>query len=306
MLKTLREIFFRKKNTLPYAETPYAPLLLFVYNRPEHTEKTLRALAANKLVDKTNLYIYSDGPRSDEDASAVARVRELCSTVTGFASVNISASPSNKGLAKSIISGATERIAIHGKVIVLEDDLVTSPNFLLYMNNALNHYESDPAAFSIGGYTFPPHSGFAVPPTYHWDTYSINRCCSWGWATWYSRWKRVAWDTKYFADFFQDAEAQKAYNQSGPNKTNLLRLCYEGKLDAWAPRFSYAHFANHMNCLYPVRSLVNNIGLDGSGMHCGVDPRRQHEGLDCDWLPRRFCSADQVDPEILHQFHAMG
>ena len=287
------------------AKTSCAPLALFVYNREEHTRKTLMALAANTLAAKTPLFIYSDGPRSDADAAAVARVREVCSAVTGFASVKIFESPVNKGLAESIISGVTEQIAVHGRIIALEDDLVTSPNFLLYMNNALDHYEREPAAFSIGGYSFPAHSGFGMPASYLWDTYSINRCCSWGWATWHSRWKQVAWEKENFLDFLQDDKAQADFNQSGPDKTDLLRRYCEGKLDVWATRFCYAHFVNRSNCIYPTHSLVNNIGLDGSGMHSPVEPRRQHECLDMDWIPRRFCPAGQVNPEIASRFRTM-
>jgi hypothetical protein len=293
-----------EKAAVP-AKTPCAPLVLFVYNRAEHARNTLRALAANELADETPLFIYSDGPRSGTDAAAVARVREICSAATGFASVKIYERPDNKGLAESIIDGVTEHIAAHGRIIALEDDLVTSPNFLRYMNSALDHYESDPAAFSIGGYSFPPHSGFALPAAYPWDTYSINRCCSWGWGTWHSRWKQIVWDKEHFADFLQDAEAQKDYDRSGPEKTDMVRQYCEGKLDIWTPRFCYAHFVNRMNCIYPVRSLVDNIGLDGSGMHSIVEPRRQHKKLDKVWFPRRFCPAGQVDPEILRQFSDM-
>jgi hypothetical protein len=305
MLTILHRFFFRKKFTSPREEASYAPLLLFAYNRAKHTKKTLRALAANKLADKTHLFIYVDGPRNAADKAAVDSVRKLCSAATGFASVNIYESAGHKGLAESIISGVTEQTAVHGRVIVLEDDLVTSPNFLLYMNSALDHYENDSAAFSIGGYSFPPHSGFTLPEAYSWDTYSINRCCSWGWGTWHSRWKRVVWDKKYFTGFFQDASKQEAFNRSGPYKPAMLRLYCEGRLDVWAIRFCYAHFVNNMNCIYPARSLVNNIGLDGSGTHCGQDPRRQHEELDDLWLPRYFCPANQVEPEILGQFRAM-
>jgi len=298
------QVMFAEKSATP-EKTPCAPLVLFVYNRPEHTRSTLQALAANELAEKTPLFIYSDGPRSEADAAAVTRVREICSAATGFASVKIYKRPGNKGLAESIIDGVTEHIAAHGRVIALEDDLVTSPNFLRYMNSALDHYESDTAAFSIGGYSFPPHSGFAVPAAYPWDTYSINRCCSWGWGTWHSRWKQIVWDKEYFADFLQDVEAQKDFNRSGPDKTDMLRQHCEGKLDVWAIRFCYAHFVNRMNCIYPVRSLVDNIGLDGSGIHCTVEPRRQHKNLDNAWIPWRFCPAGQIDPDILRQFSDM-
>jgi len=280
-----------------------APVVLFVYNRPTHTRATIEALARNTLARHTDLVIFSDAPRDEAASAAVREVREIIENISGFGSVRAVQRDINYGLAKSVISGVSEIIDSYGQVIVLEDDLVTSATFLEYMNSALVHYRDDPKAFSIGGYQFPART-MSIPRNYPWDTYASYRCCSWGWATWKDRWERIDWSMGYFDDFTASAAQQVRFNRGGSDMTQLLSLQHEGRIDSWAIRFCYTHFATNMHCIYPVKSLVNNIGLDNSGTHCGVDPRRQHDELDEDWLPRVFCPGDHVDPAITASFRS--
>jgi hypothetical protein len=280
----------------------YTPVALFVYKRPEHTKATLGALGQNTLAGGTDLIIYCDGPKKEEDRLAVEAVRRMVRQVSGFASVRIIERDCNVGLADSITAGVTDILKTHESIIVIEDDLVTSPNFLEYMNAALIHYKNDPKAFSIGAYNFPTKT-MSIPSGYPWDTYASFRCCSWGWATWGDRWKQVEWDMNYYSAFMRDQAAQEAFNRGGPDMTQLLKLQSEGRIDSWAIRFCYAHHANNMHCIYPVKTLVQNIGLDNSGSHCGVDPRRVHERLDEKWVPRSFCRADYIDPRIARNFY---
>ncbi len=279
-----------------------APVVLFVYNRPDHTKATLEALALNTLAGQSDLIVFSDAPKNDAAAAGVDAVRALLTDLKGFASVRIVRRERNMGLARSVIAGVTEIIKAHGRVIVLEDDLVTSRFFLQYMNDTLNHYESDPKAFSIGGYQFPDRT-MAIPKGYGYDTYSSYRGCSWGWATWQDRWEKVDWDMGYFDAFMADPQAQARFDRGGPDMSQMLMHQHQGRIDSWAIRFCHAHFSNDMNCIYPVKTLVNNIGLDNSGVHCGVDPGRQHEALDESFQPKAFCPAGKIVPEISAAFY---
>lgn len=153
-----------------------APIALFVYNRPTHTRKTVDALLKNRLIAESDLFIYSDAPEHSGVANAVDEVRACIRTITGFRSIRIVEREENWGLASSIIDGVTKVVSQYGRVIVLEDDLVTSPHFLEYMNAALQHYENDPKAFSIGAYNFPEKT-MSIPSDYQWDTYASVRCC---------------------------------------------------------------------------------------------------------------------------------
>jgi len=280
----------------------YTPVALFTYKRPEHTRATLDALSQNTLAGATELVIYCDGPKAEKDRTQVEAVRRLVRQVSGFASVRIIERERNIGLANSIITGVTDLLETHGSIIVIEDDLVTSPRFLEYMNTALIHYKNDPKAFSIGAYNFPIKT-MPIPPDYSWDTYASFRCCSWGWATWIDRWKQVDWDMDYYTAFMEDRAAQEAFNRGGHDMTELLTLQHDGRIDSWAIRFCYAHHANKKHCIYPVKTLVRNIGLDNSGSHCGVDPRREHKTLDETWIPRSLCPADYIDPRLARNFY---
>jgi len=279
-----------------------SPIILFVYNRPIHTQATLEALKKNTLAAQSDLFIFSDFAKNDSAKNNVEKVREIIHQINGFKSVQIVEREKNFGLANSVISGVTEIISRSGQVIVLEDDLETSPHFLKYMNDALKFYERDPKAFSIGGYQFPEKT-MAIPSRYAFDTYASFRCCSWGWATWKDRWMGIDWGMTYFDEFMADPEKQNQFNRGGPDLTPMLCHQKEGRIDSWAIRFAYAHFDRDMHCIYPVKSLVNNIGLDNSGVHCGVDPKRQHKSLDKDYSPQKFCPAHVVDPKLASAFY---
>jgi hypothetical protein len=277
------------------------PVALFVYNRLDHTEATLAALKLNKLAKETPLYIFSDGPRHPDEAAIVHLLRDSVRKTEGFKKVEVIERTHNQGLARSIISGVTTIINRYGRAIVLEDDLETSPQFLSYMNDALNHYENDPAVFSVGGYQFPS-AAMSIPQNYEFDTYAGYRCCSWGWATWKNRWERVDWEMTYFDSFMASKEQQAHFNRGGTDMTNMLISQKQAKIDSWAIRFCYAHFANNMHCIYPRYSLVRNIGLDGSGTHSGPDPRYQHYELDRTWIPRKFAPGSLLDQRLVLGF----
>jgi len=281
-----------------------APIALFVYNRPMHTRRTVEALLKNDLASESDLFIFSDAPKRPEADNAVRKVREYIRKITGFKSVRIVERDRNWGLANSIINGVTSVVNEYGRVIVLEDDLVTSPHFLEYMNAALHYYEKDPKAFSVGAYNFPAKT-MTIPIDYQWDTYASVRCCSWGWGTWIDRWKRVDWSMEYYESFRQDRVAQESFNRGGPDLTQTLKRQHERRIDSWAIRFGYAHYANQMHCIYPVKTLVSNIGLDHSGIHCGVNPQWSHASIDEHWMPLKFCSANNLDVRILQSlYHA--
>lgn len=279
-----------------------APIVLFVYNRPVHTRRTVAALRQNNLAGESDLFIFSDAAKSQAVEAAVCEVREFIKTIDGFRTVSIAERERNWGLANSIIDGVTTVLNQHGRVIVLEDDLVTSPYFLEYMNAALHHYKNDQKAFSIGAYNFPEQT-MSIPSDYSWDTYASYRCCSWGWGTWADRWKRIDWDVRDYPTFMQDRVAQKSFNRGGPDMTRMLTMQQEQRIDSWAIRFCYAHYVNLMHCIYPVKTLVKNIGLDDSGTHCGVDTRREHAVLDEEWNPSSFCPAGVIDERIARSFY---
>lgn len=249
-----------------------APVILFVYNRPEHTRKTIDALKKNLLAQDTELFIFSDAAKNDAERKNVEKVRKYIKTLDGFKSIAIIEREENFGLAKSILSGVTEIINQYGKIIVLEDDLITSTVFLNYMNYYLNYYKNEQKVFSITGFNYPEFL-LDVPDGYPYSIYFGYRCMSWSWATWINRWNKVDWEVKDYDKFIKDKKLQKHFNRGGADLTDMMRSQIEGKIDSWAIRWCYAHFKNNAYCVYPVKSLVNNIGFDKTGVHCGKTDR---------------------------------
>jgi len=240
-----------------------APIALFVYNRPWHTRQTVEALQKNELAEDSELFIFSDAPKNEEDSEKTARVREFIRSVEGFKSVTIIEREDNHGLAGSIIAGVTEIIERYDKIIVLEDDLLSSPYFLRYMNDGLAIYENEAGVMHIAGYMYPMDSS-NLPETFF---YRAASC--WGWGTWKRAWRLFEADIEKLVPRFDKAKI-KSFNIDG---------CYDfwwqvealkrGEIDSWAIRWYASVFLNNGLCLHPARSLIDNIGLDGTGMHCG-------------------------------------
>jgi hypothetical protein len=249
-----------------------APIILFVYNRPKHTKKTVDALKKNKLASNSILYIFSDYPKKEEHIKDVKKVRKYIHTIKGFKEIHIIERKQNYGLAKSIIEGTTEVITKYERVIVLEDDLITSPAFLTYMNFLLNKYENEKRIFSVTGYNFPSKI-IKIPKEYKYDIYFNPRASSWSWGTWKDRWEDVDWEVKDFKEFSKNKKLKKEFNQGGEDMYNMLKKQIQGELDSWAIRWCYHHFKNNAFCVYPIKSYISNIGLDGSGVHCGTNNR---------------------------------
>lgn len=241
-----------------------APIALFVYNRLWHTKQTIEALQKNILASDSDLIIFSDGPKgSPGSKTSVLAVRAYLRSVNGFKSVKVIERSENLGLAKSIISGVTEIVNQYGKIIVLEDDLITSPCFLRYMNNALDLYEKNEEVISIHGYIYPVQC--PLP-----ETFFIKGADCWGWATWKRGWNLFETDGQKLLDNLRAKKLTKEFDFSNFYPyTQMLRDQIAGKNDSWAVRWYASAFLNNKLTLYPGKSLINNIGFDGSGTHCG-------------------------------------
>lgn len=244
-----------------------SPIILFCYNRPWHTKETLEALENNKLADKSRLFIFSDGAINDAEKSKIDAVRSVIKNNDGFKSIEIIEREKNWGLADNIISGVSQVIKNFSKVIVVEDDLVTSPYFLEYMNSALNYYENIYSVFSISGFNYPDKL-MKFPKDYPYDVYCCPRNSSHGWATWADRWELADWELKNINEFFLNKSKIRSFHVGGEDLTRLLRMQTQGKIDSWAIRWTYTHFMNNAVSICPLYSYVNNIGHDNSGTHC--------------------------------------
>lgn len=242
----------------------YAPILLFVYNRPSHTKQTVDRLIQNTLSEKSNLIIYSDGPKNSEDIVKVKEVRELIKTIKGFKSISLIPQESNLGLSNSIIKGVTETLKKFEKVIVLEDDLLTSKYFLEFMNEGLQLFKDEDKVASIHGYVYPLNSNKINQPFF------IKGADCWGWATWKNKWKILNTDGSELLKKLSNSGQKKEFNfRNNYNYFKMLEDQVLGKNDSWAIRWHASAFLENKLTLYPPISLVHNIGNDNSGFHSG-------------------------------------
>jgi len=274
-----------------------APIVLFIYNRPWHTKKTVEALKNNELAGESDLFIFADNTVDNKNIESVDSVRSFVKAIDGFKTVNIMERKTNFGLANNIISGVTEVIDRYSKAIVLEDDIETAPKFLEFMNNALTYYSKSESVFSISGYSLP----IKPPQNFSSDIYFSRRSSSWGWATWNDRWWKARWEGELYNKFGLDKDIQNAFNNAGIDLTPMLLKQISGKLDSWAIRWAYTHFLNSAYCLFPLKSLVNNIGTDGSGTNFKMRISKYDVNLDLSDRKIQFRKEIGITEEIERQ-----
>ncbi len=246
------------------ADIIYAPIVVFAFNRPEALVNTIESLLLNSEASKSDLFVFVDGARDDKEGEfeKVEAVREYVKTIKGFKSVHYTFSETNKGLGNSVIAGVTKVVNQYGKVIVLEDDLVLSENFLSFMNQALDFYKNKLRVFSICGWSSDIH----FPDGYQFDSYCCVRSSSWGWATWSDRWNSVDWKLNDW-DTYRDKG--KSFNQwGGSDCWKMLNDWKNGKNKSWAIRFVFAQFLQDKVSVFSRQCLVDNNGFDGSGTDC--------------------------------------
>lgn len=238
-----------------------APIALFVYQRIRETRIAVSALKANELAAESDLFIFSDAPRSEAAVRNVTAVREYLRTIDGFRSISIIERETNLGLSRSIIDGVGMLVERYGKVIVVEDDLETSKYFLNFMNDALQFYESDERVISIHGYVYPVKG--TLP-----STFFLKGADCWGWATWKRGWELFEQDGRVLEEQLKQRNVCDEFDFNGTYPyTRMLRQQIEGKNDSWAVRWYASAFLKDKLTLYPGRSLVNNISSDSLGTH---------------------------------------
>ena len=242
-----------------------APVAIFAYNRPNHLKSLLISLSENKDSSNSSVVVFLDGPKNDFDFFQQSKILEVLGGAFAFKSVEVRRSERNKGLANSVRLGVTQMLIENSRVIVLEDDLVLSPFFLQYMNDALDFYESQPNVASIHGFQYPLKQTLSEPVF-------LRGADCWGWATWRDRWRAVSFDSFDLSKKIQELELVDSFNLGGAmDFYELLLNQSRGKVDSWAICWHASMFLQNRLTLFPPKSLVQNHGNDGSGIHSGVN-----------------------------------
>ena len=241
----------------------YSPVVLFTYNRPDSTKLVLESLALNNEAKETELYVFSDAARNENQEKNVQMVRGVIEAFdkTKFKSVHIKYQTKNQGLARSIIVGVSEVLDNHQSVIVIEDDCVVSTFFLAYMNSALEKYSQNEQVGSITGYS-PALKN--VPRD---DVYAVMRSCSWTWGTWKHVWDKVDFDVRDYKKLRYKISFIKNLNKCGNDRMYRFIRQHKYNVQSWSIRFGAYLARRQLLTLYPKYSYVSNVGLDYGGVH---------------------------------------
>jgi hypothetical protein len=274
---------------------PLAPLALFVYNRIDFVSRTVASLLASELAPQSDLYVFSDAPKDATAHGAVRRVREFAHEIRGFKSLTVTEREQNFGLNRSLIGGVSHLCKEFGRVIVVEDDVTTAPDFLAFMNVALERYADEPKVFSIGGFNIP----YSPPAPYNLDAVFSYRFHPWGWATWGNRWEKADWSVGDFREFIADRERRKRFERGGNDLTWMLTRQVTGKIDGfWDTIWNYVHSKNDAVQLIPVVPKTYNIGC-GTGDHGHILPFEQVPLSPVRKSEYRLPEAGQIDQQYV-------
>lgn len=283
-----------------------APIVFFVYNRLEHTMKTIEALKENPEAENSLLYIFSDGPKmgsDDNQLKKIRNVREYIHSITGFKDIFIAESPTNKGLATSTIEGISSVINKYGKVIMLEDDDAPSPFFLAFENECLEKFKDNEKYWIVSGYV----DNKVVPPKNDSDVFSVYRNSSWGFGTWARCWNKIIWDIPTLKGMFRHIDVIKGFaEQGGMDLPNMMIDLFNGKNNSWSIRMEFSRYLNNGMTILPSNSLIRNIGLDGTGVHCIP------KDMNVTMMPHKVSVPEEIpfyyqgDKQLKQQFTARG
>ena len=256
--------------------TDKAPLVIFLYNRPAHSQALFESVVRCDGILGRNIYVYIDGVLKENHLRSHKEVIDVVRTFEKILPLDLIVSSENLGLANSVIRGVTKTLLVHSTCIVLEDDLILKENFLIFMDESLESYKLVSEVISISGYQ-PFKVDDRIKANYEFDNYLSTRTHSWGWATWRDRWEEVDWEISKRREFFENRDSLEFFAAGGSDLIGMLFDQISGRINSWAIRFAYDAALRNKYTLYPISTLVLNRGFDGSGIHCGENPSIQRQ-----------------------------
>lgn len=241
------------------------PMALIVYNRPHHLKRVIDSLRSSK---PEPLFVFADGPATSHDQHERKTIKDQVRRINWTTPICYW-DQTHKGLKWSVIGAVDEVLTHFDDVTVVEDDCVAGSHFRNFMERCLDKYVDCPSVMNIGGYTVPLTE--SILTTYPWDAYFFPRVEAWGWATWRRAWNLLERDLKSAYSLTKSRGID--LTQGGANMPVIVEAALKGRIDAWTPNWVLTLLLNRGLCVHPTRSHINNIGFDGSGVHCRVDQR---------------------------------
>lgn len=243
-----------------------APVLVATHTRIDHLKQTISALRLNELASKTHLFIASDAARNEDEEKQVIRVRKYIDSIDGFWAITKIYRQKNFGHFQNFQDATNEVFTAYDKIIKLEDDIVTAPGFLNFMNQGLLQYEHDKRVISISGHLWEGVIG-------NKETMLLPAANGWGWAIWKDRFYLNNHDPLLAQEFLDRPRLFLKMCHTNPNLAVMATSIAKKKLIAGDVSWALYIIKNDKLVLFPGESLVRNIGYDGSGQNCGVDEK---------------------------------
>ena len=276
-----------------------APIIIFAYNRPNHLQRTLDALAKNGLAKDSELFIYCDGVKSnatEEQRQRIVENRNVAHAAMGFKEVHVVEREQNIGLKDNIVSAVTEIVNRYGRVITLEDDVVTSVGFLQYMNEALELYADEERVMHVSAYMYPHKSH--LPNTFFYPVPYPGG----GWATWQWAWKHYNDNANELFDYWRDKWEEFDVYGGDYLSRQLIRNA-EGTMRTWFVKWYAVMRKMDALTLYPGQSLTNNIGFDSLATNCYTTTKFDVVPVDCVKVERIPLSVSKKASRIIYDFY---
>ena len=260
-------------------------IVVFVFNRPEHTRFMLHSLSECNNVDKYEIFVFQDGPRDDSDINKIEQVQAVLEEYREALGLQVTAISANLGLAKSVISGVSKVLRNYSSAIVLEDDLVLNPSTLNFLEQAISIMQKNATIFSASAYTPVDMRDSLRYQTEQYDGFFANRTHSWGWAITATNWSRIDWKLQNLNLALRDRKTLDFFVEGGSDLIPMLIEQLKGSINSWAIRMAIQAAIFREYTLYPSATLIRNVGFDGTGVHCGFNEKIQNQKLDLSFTP---------------------
>ena len=278
-----------------------APIVVCVYARPDYLKRTLGSLAKNPMAKESVLYAFCDGPKVEAHREACEAARKVAESAAGFKDVVVKKFDINRGPGISTVESVTEVVNKHGRCVVVEEDIESTPHFLTFINEGLERFRDEQKVFSVCGYS-PPMRG--IPADYPFDCFFSLRTMSWGWSTWADRWAKADYEIKDLEAFKRDRALQSRFNEGGPDRSELLIGAMEGRYVTWDIQWDYTMFRHGGVSLLPVYSLLQNFGTDDSGTNFKGGTEKFDVDLSKAKSIEKWPDRVYVDPRLAKAFRA--
>ena len=270
---------------------------VFCYKRAEKLKTSMEALLKNPECASLDIIFFADGYKNENDKPGVEATRNYIDSITGFKNIYKHFRERNYSTGPNFFEGLTYLSRHYNQFIIVEDDLVVTPNYISYMLAALDFYRDEKSVFCITGYVFPLNLR-----NYDYDTIVYKRFCSYGWSCWSNRMRQIAWHTDELINLIQSTPNFKnRLNKEGFDLYRMLKKQINGTISTWDIQMQ-VHVAKHdFNIVYPVISKAKNIGFDNQSTNTfGIDYLKtpQDNGVQRIF---NFCNAEEAIPSLQKQ-----